>query len=333
VALVGSIFFAWPGLIVAGFIALRNLFERRLRGALIFGAVIPAAFALHSVHMAIATAPIAPAQGGAQQSLIDSFVAHSALGAVDLLHGFTAAQVGARLMGHLRFLFGLPALVLALGGGMLGLLIARRCAPEGAPSRRAWTTLAALATFALLYSAPLLGAVIVHRYWLIVALPLIAFLIGAAVHATAVRPPACAAWIVAAVAGGIWTTREVVAQQRSDRTPYFEEFGAVLHDHVPPDQLVLTTANGVDCTIYYSRRDVRGGYDDRTLARALRVGISADATLPACFALVDPPVDPNDAPHPQLAAFLAKSWPSQRYRLEKSGADVVLFDLSRRLAR
>ena len=332
-ALVGSIFFAWPGLIVAGFIALRDLLGRRFWRALAFGAVIPAAFALHWAHMAIATAPVVPSPATARQSLFESLAAHSALGAADLLRNFSVAQVQARLMGHLRFLFGLPVLVLAFGGGMLGLAKARRWAPEGAPAQRAWTTLAALAIFALLYSAPLFGAVIVHRYWLLVALPLVAFLIGAAVHTTAVRPLAGAAWIVAAVAGGAWTTCDVVEQQRRDRTPYFEEFGAVLRANVPADRIVLSTANDVDNITYYSRREIRGRFDDRALAQALLAGNVAEATLPAYFALVEPPVDLSDAPHAKVAAFLAKSWPSQRFRLEKTGADVVLFDLSRRLAR
>jgi len=327
-ALVGSIFFAWPGLIVAGFIALRDLFGRRFGRALAFGAVIPAAFALHWVHMAIAMAPVVPSPATARQTLFESLVAHSTLGVADLLRNFTAAQVQARLTGHLRFLFGLPVLVLAFGGGMLGLAKARRWAPEGAPAQRAWTTLAALATFSLLYSAPLLGAVIVHRYWLLVALPLVAFLIGAAVHATAVRPLAGAAWIVAAVAGGLWITRGVMEMQRRDRTPYFQELGDVLREHVPADQVVYTSANDTDCTSFYARREVRGGFNDLALERFIGAGRSSGASIPVWFALVEPTIDPSDTEHAKLAAFLKESWAATTYRLAKTGADVVLFDLS-----
>jgi len=168
---------------------------------------------------------------------------------------------------------------------------------------------------------------------LIVALPLVAFLIGAAVHATAVRPIACGVWAAVAVAGGLWITRDVMELQRRDRTPYFQELGDVLRAHVPADQVVCTTANGTECTSYYARREVRGGFDELQLERFLRAGQSVDAPIKGWFALIEPPIDPSDTSHAQLAEFLERTWTSTRYRLEKTGADVVLFDLSRPLAR
>jgi len=331
-AVAGSVFFAWPGLIVAGFIALRDLLGRRYGRAALFGTVIPLAFALHWLHMQIAAAPLAQG-GGTQMSLLESLYSHSALGAVDLMRRYTSSQIAVRILGHVRFLFGIPVLILALGGGVIGMAAARRWAAEGALPRRAWTTLAGLATFAFLYSAPLLQAVVIHRYWLIVALPLVAFLIGVAVHATAVRPLACGIWIAVAIAGGVWTTRDVMELQRRDRTPYFQELGDVLRAHVPADQIVLTTANDTDCTSYYSRREVRGGYDDRALEQFDRSGLSSGAATSGWFALVEPSIDPSDTSHAKLAAFLNENWVGTRYRLEKTGAVVVLFDFSRRSGR
>jgi hypothetical protein len=328
-ALAGSVFFAWPGLVVAGFVALRDLLGRRFGRAALFGAAIPLAFALHVLHMHFA-ATSSTQGGGMQRSLLESLYSHSAFGAADLMHSYTSSQVALRILGHVQFLFGIPVLILALGGGAIGMLAARRWAPEGALPRRAWTTFAGLATFAFLYSAPLLQAVVIHRYWLIVALPLVAFLIGVAVHVTAVRPIACGIWIVVAAAGGIWITRDVMELQHRDRTPYFQELGDVLRAHVPADQIVLTTANDTDCTAYYSRREVRGGCDDRALAQFDRSGRSSGEAVSGWFALVEPPIDPSDTPHEKLAAFLKANWSGTRYRLEKTGAEVVLFDFSRR---
>ena len=332
-ALAGSVFFAWPGLIVAGFIALRDLFGRRFGRALTFGAAIPVALGLHAMHMFVAQAFATPAGVVARPATFSSLFAHSFLGFSTRMPDVTAAQIQARLLGHVQFLFGWPALGLALFGATIGLAAARWWAPERSVARRAWTTLAGLATFAILYSTPLLQAVLIHRYWLIVALPLVAFLIGAAVHATAVRPIACGVWAAVAVAGGLWITRDVMELQRRDRTPYFQELGDVLRAHVPADQVVCTTANGTECTSYYARREVRGGFDELQLERFLRAGQSVDAPIKGWFALIEPPIDPSDTSHAQLAEFLERTWTSTRYRLEKTGADVVLFDLSRPLAR
>jgi hypothetical protein len=332
-ALAGSVFFAWPGLIVAGFIALRDLFGRRFGRALTFGAAIPVAFGLHATHMFVAQAFATPAGVVARPTTFSSLFAHSFLGVTNGLPDITPAQIEARLIGHVRFLFGWPALGVALFGATVGLAAARWWAPERSVARRAWTTLAGLATFAILYSAPLLQAVVIHRYWLIVALPLVAFLIGAAVHATAVRPIACGVWAAAAVAGGAWVTRDVMELQRRDRTPYYQELGDILRKHVPADQVVYTTANDTECTSYYARREVRGGFDELHLGRFLHAGGSIDAPMKGWFALIEPTVDPSDTSHAKLAEFLERSWTSTRCRLEKTGADVVLFDLSRRSGR
>lgn len=328
-ALAASLLFDWPALLVAAFIALRDAVARRRRRALLFAALLPAALGLQFAHIAWATGSFGGGRGG---SLVDAFLQHGAVGAASLLAHYPADAIAARAAGHLLFLFTPVGLALAAFGGLAalpGVLVRRDSAIRF--SARAGATLAALAMLAVGYTLPFASAVLVHRFWLIVALPLVAFLIGAAVHGTGATRPVLVAWLTAAALLGVLASRFTVAAELAERTPYYEEVGTLLREHVPSGTLVLTTERFSECLDFYAQRELRGDIDDGNLATFVAGGGGAAIPPRTAFALVDPPIDRKDARCGRLREWLESHFPVEVLPLPRSGASLHLFDLSHRL--
>jgi len=326
-ALCGSLFFAWPALGVAAFISGRDLLARNFRRALLFGALIPAALLVRLLHVRLATGHF---DDGSGITLVASALGHSVVGASTLLVQFDALQVVRRVAGHLRFLFGdLGLAAAALGALLLALAFVRRRRRDDPVGPRAWTTAAGLATFALLYSLPFPRAVVVHRYYLIVALPMVAFLGGFAVHATSHLAIGRLAALAAAAAIGVTGSARVLHDHRADRTPYYEELGTALRDHVPPGRRVSTTERFSTCLVYYAQREIRGDLGDKDLEGFLAGGGAPALPSAGWFAVVEPSIDPPHARDQELLLFLRRHWQPEEIALPKSGATLLLFDLSR----
>jgi hypothetical protein len=264
-------------------------------------------------------------------SLVEAFFVRSTFGAGDSLGGVSPGQMARHVFGHIRFLFGVTTITIAIAGGVLAPWLGRATGrPERRFETRAWTTAAGLAAFATLYSLPLLQAVVVHRYWLIVALPLVSFLVGAAVHATATGVAARIVWFAAAAVLGTASTRFVLATQRADRTPFYEELGTALHDLVPLGVPLATTERESDVLDFYSERRISYGFGDRDLDR-FPSGAAGPVLPDAGFcAVVEPSIDPARPSADRLVTFLKEHWEATRVRLDQSGADLFLFDFSKR---
>jgi len=332
-AITASLFFAWPALIVAGFVALRDALGRRFRRAVLFAAIVPVALGLQILHTHLATDGAAGGVQGAG-ALVRAFIARSTTGVDGYFGGFTPRQVAIRVLHHLRFLFGVPGIAIALLAVPLAPWLGRAAGrPECRFGPRARSTMAGLAALALLYSVPLLQAVVVHRYWLIVALPLVAFLVGAAVHATTTGPAARVLWIATALVVGVATTRTVFEAQRADRTPFYEELGVALREHVPLGVPLVTTERQTSAVDFYAERKITYGFGDRDLDHFLAEGARPAFPSAGVCAVVEPAVDPASLRADRLVAFLHENWEATRIRLEKSGADLFQFDSSKRKAK
>src|SRR5262249_36170187 len=153
------------------------------------------------------------------------------------LPGFDARLFVNRVWHHLLFLFTIPGLAVAAAGAGAWLLRRRIPALRDRPAG------ALLATFAIVgvgYVACFPRAAIVHRYWMLVLLPLVSLLFGLFVQTLSTSRIGVALAIVAVLAAAVDGTWVAVAAHRGDRTPYYEAFGRSLAELTPAGATVVT---------------------------------------------------------------------------------------------
>jgi hypothetical protein len=340
-AAAASLFFGWPALVVVGAIGLRDLLRRDLARAALFFAVVPAAFGLHLLHVRWSTGSFAGDRGG---SLLDSFLGHGVVGATSLFAEVGGERVLSRAWRHAQFLFTDSGLVLA-GLGLVALVV-RAAGDPRARQRLAGPFFGTLA-LAAGYSIPFARAVLVHRFWLIVALPWIALLIGGLADAVlrlagGTPPPRTAergrtvlsALAPVAVAAGllllaIHATRADLAAQDAERTPFYEELGTALRAASAEHEVIHTTEHVNGSLHYYAQRRLRGDLDDRQLSSLAAKGAELPL-FPGRVAIAQPSFDPQVADCDELLSFLSLHYEGERIDLPRSGRTLRLFDLSRR---
>jgi len=320
-AAAGSLFFGWPVLVITGVIGLRDLLQRNWKRAALFLGFAPVAFALYTLQLEWATGRWTSQRGG---SLLQAFLGHGLSGASAVLPEFGGTLFANRIAHHAEFLFTDFGLVLAAIGLVLLALRWRR-----EPSCRPALLGPVLGTAALAfgYSIPFLRAVVVHRFWLIVALPWIALLLGLAAdeawrHRLG-RPVALGVLVVL----GFFATRADVLAQARERTPFYEELGRAIRTRTRPGELVLTTEHVNGSLDYYAERKLQGDLRDSLLAD---VHEAEPPLAPSWIAIAQPSFDPVDADCDELLERLPRHYAGTRIELPESGRTLHLFDLSRR---
>lgn len=322
-ALAVSCLAAWVGVVFAGVIALRDLSGRRFRRALVVAApAVLVALVVMAQNGWVEWRYGDALQGG---SLLESFEGHG-------MDGLLRANIDVgfalkKLRGHARFDF-TTAGAIAAALGLIGLFVLhwRRTVESRAAG---WLALR-LAAVALGYTVPLLQATLMHRYWLLVALPLVALLVGTAVHLAAVgRVRGIAtAMLLLAIAGS--ATLKVWRAHANDETAWYEEAGRFVREQTPPDAQVFTVEHGSSCLGFYAQRSVNGGVSDALVPD----GPPGDEPLlPSAhpwFLIALPPVMPPADPWAGVAAWLDRWFVPRIAVLDGGRHETRLYDLSER---
>jgi hypothetical protein len=263
-------------------------------------------------------------------SIVEASISHSVAGAAAFVGPYTADQILRRILGHINFLFGVSGVIASACGILLllSLVVNRRWRERAGIRPSAWAVLLSLTLLAVGYSAPLARAVLVHRYWLLVALPLVSLLCGVLVHATGGSRIATCSWAIVGVLVGIDDTRTVIKQQLADRTPYYEELGVTLRDHVPSGQRVITSERFSPCLVFYAEREITGDVGDASLAKLTATGQEDLPVVSGWLAIVFPPISSADGRCEQLLSFMKQRRKPEELSLAKSGSTLFLFDLA-----
>jgi 4-amino-4-deoxy-L-arabinose transferase-like glycosyltransferase len=321
VALGVSFLLSWVAVLAALAIALRGAFERRWRRAAVVAATIPLAFALQLLHIRLVTGSFDGGEGG---SLFAAAFFHGLPGMAEALPGFDPRLFVGRAWHHLLFLFTIPGLVVAAAGAVAWLF--RRRIP-GLRDRPAGALLATFAIVGFGYVACFPRAMIVHRYWMLVLLPLVSLLSGLLVQALSTSRVGGALALAAVLAAAVDGTCVSVAAHMADRTPYYETFGRTLAELTPAGTTIVTTERFSPILEFYSERRIVGDVGDACPG----FGRDSKATVApnACAALLEPPIDPPDRRVQELERFLESHYACREAPLEGLHATLRLFDLGR----
>ena len=321
VALGVAFLLSWVAVLAALAIALRDALGRRWRRAAVVAATIPLAFSLQMLHIRLVTGSFDGGEGG---PLFAAIWFHGLPGLAEAIPGFDARLFVTRAWNHLRFLFTSPGLVVAAAGAAAWLL--RRRIP-GLRDRPAGPLVAMLAIVGFGYVACFPRATIVHRYWMLVLLPLVSLLFGLLVEALSTARFGGAIALLAVVAPAVDGTLLAVTYHANDRTPYYEEFGRKLAELTPTGATIVTSERFSPILEFYSERKLVGDVGDAT--PGFRRDLVAPTKVNTYAAILEPPIDPPARTAPELERFLESHYSCRVARLEQMHATLRLFDLGR----
>ncbi|MBL8840000.1 MAG: glycosyltransferase family 39 protein [Planctomycetes bacterium] len=331
-AIAGAALYSWAALPIAAAFAWRDARARHWRRVAAIGTAALLPFALHLAQtwwvMRHATGVL---HGG---SLFEALLNRS-VGESRWWASVDAADSMRRLWGHARFDFTRIGLGLAAIGAVM-LATARRteqASPTGLASAR--PLFFALTALALGYTLPFPQGVLVHRYWLLVALPLVALLVGVVTHVVtaAIAARRVGTWITLALLGAMaWEGLEATLRwQKRDSTPWFEEAGQVVRDLVPAGRTLVTCEPFSDSLEFYAERRVLGDVGDAEIPAEPAELIERLASDLPWFVLALPPVEEPTVAWRRVPPWLEEhAYVAARRQLPGAARELRLYDLSRR---
>ncbi len=328
VTIAAAALFDWPALLVAGFIAARDLLEGRRSRALRFGVLILLLPLAHWLHVRWAS-------GGAGRgaSLLDSFLQHGLVGFRGLLDHFTLVELRQKLFHHWRTLFSVWSVPLVLAGSFALLRDGFRIRSAQASASDRERPKLALGTFllGLCYTLPFARAVIVHEFWMLVFLPFVALASGVVCERLFRLRGLQLAGPLLLVVACAFSAKESWMRQSCDRTWYFVELGEAIQRHTKAGLPIFTNEKESECLLFYARRQIRGGFHDQDPRTATFLASTDRPLLPSegWFCLLDPPVDPVSVSIEALRTFLDSRYESAAIPLVKTGSILTLYDFAR----
>ncbi len=329
-ALAAAALYSWVALPAAATIAVQDALARRWRRVAAIATTAALPFALLFAQTWWITRHRSGAVFGGD--LLSAF-ANRSVGDASWWAAIAPGRVASRFLSHLRFDFTPVGIALALAGALLLVLPRRSATATLAPLRleRAVPPVITLLVLALGYTLPFAQGVLMHRYWLLVALPLVSLLIGTATHVLAAHRTG--AWIMSALLAAMaWEGISATLRwQARDATPWYEEVGRVVRNLVPKRALLATLESSSCVLEFYAERRVLANVGDADLPatpEALVAGLSPDVPW---FVLTLPPIDAPSVKWQRIPAWLeSNAYEATRQHFPGCAQELRLYDLSRR---
>ncbi len=310
--LAGALFLAglanWQGVEAAALIAVVSWCGGQRRIALAAGAAALSVPLLHLAHQGWVQAALPSAPN---TDLLDAFFQRT-WGGLEPFGG--AGPALSAVAHHLRRLYGLPVLALAI----VGLTTLRR-APRPA-------VVLTLAGFALLDMLVFLEGSARHSFWNALLAPAALMLAGAGLVSLAGRLPSASlrtgAILVVTVGIAGWGVLETRDRFADAASTYSRDLGTIIADKTDPDDQILLCESLYDPLKWYARRRMVVGVDD-TIVKRRGLPESAGFTV-----AVVPRRAYSPHEHALVEELLRKRHPLQRVTTEALGT-VLVFDLTR----